>query len=158
MSTKKTDAVEPTPAPVLASEASLELIKALVEAINQTKAPVKQHAGTRKARNPWMPKDGSPKIALRRKFYQHGIPVDPDMESNETISLMNKVRPGVFLDGYVTVKRRRDRGIDIDYSIKTASLKLKLVNQFGIRSFNELLERVILEADNPEKYGIKDTD
>jgi hypothetical protein len=135
-----------------------ELAAALVQAINMAKPPEKKNAFTRKANTPWHPKDGSPKIKLRRKFYQHGLLIDPDMETNETIALMNKVRPGTYCDGWVVVKRRRDKGIDIDYSVKTAAHRLKLVNQFGIRSFNELLERCIKEAENPTAYRTAETD
>ena len=58
----------------------------------------------------------------------------------------------------VKVVRRRDRGVDIDYPVKTASQRLKLVNQFGIRNFAELLQRCIDEGNNPTKYTQPDED
>lgn len=141
-----------------ASVGTTELARALIEAINATKPPTKKTAANRKPNTPWTPKDGSPKLRLKRKFYQHGIMVDPDMVTNEQIELMNKVRPGLYMDGNVRVVRRRDKGIDIDYAVKTAAQRLRLVNQFGIRDFNELLQRCITEAENPQDYAIVDED
>lgn len=135
-----------------------ELAKALVQAIEATQPPRKRTAVDRKSGNPWAPKDGSPKLKLKRKSYQHGLLIDADMVTNETIELLNKLKPGTFMDGWVKVTRRRDKGIDIDYPIKTASQRLKLVNQFGIRDFNELLSRCITEAENPAKYTPQEED
>lgn len=142
--TEETPAVNP----------SAELVAALVAAINSTKAPEKKTAANRKVRNPFTPKDGSPKLKLKRKIYQHGLIIDADFLTNDQIDLFNKLRPGSFLDGHVTVTRRRDKGIDISYPIKTASQRLRLVNQFGIRDLNELLARCIDEAANPKKFEV----
>lgn len=139
-------------------DTSAQLVDALVKAINSTKPVEKKNAANRKPATPWTPKDGSPKLKLKRKHYQHGMLMDADMETNETIDLLNKLKPGRFLDGWVQVVRRRDKGIDITYPIRTASQRLKLVNQFGIRNFKELLERCIEEASNPAKYAVPDED
>jgi hypothetical protein len=158
-----------TPAPVTTEQAqtalatvvpdpSAALVAALVQAINATKPVEKKNAMNRKAITPWTPKDGSPKLKFKRKTYQHGLPVDPDYCTNVTIELWNKLRPGVFMDGWVKVTRRRDRGIDITYPVKTASQRLKLVNQYGIRHIDDLLERCIVEADNPAKYAPQEVD
>lgn len=135
-----------------------ELASALIAAIESTKAPTKKTASSRTPKTPWTPKDGSPKLKAKRRFFQHSLLVDPDMSTNEEIDLMNRVRPGTFLDGTVRIVRRRDKGIDIDYSIKTAAQRLRLVNQFGIRNFKELLERCILEAENPKQFAYRDED
>lgn len=128
------------------------LTAALVSAINATKPVIAKTANTRKPNPPWAPKDGVAKLKLKRKMYIHSIPIDPEMEANEIIELLNQVKPGRFMDGWVLVKRRRDRGVDLDWPIKTASQRLKLVNQFGIRNFKELLERCIHESENPSEY------
>ena len=142
-----------TPTPSVGVDA---LANALVQAINQTKPAAKLTPNQRKPRTPWTNKDGSPKPKLKRVFYQHGILVDPDMSTNLEVELMNKVRPGIFMDGHVRVTRRRDKGIDISYPVKTAAQRLRLVNQFGIRNFAELLQRCIDEADNPKQYEVSD--
>lgn len=134
------------------SSGSTELVNALVQAIEATRPVSKKNAVNRTASTPWTPKDGSPKLKLKRKMSQHGQTLDADILFNEEIELLNKVRPGVFLEGAVRVTRRKDKGIDIDYSVKTASNRLKLVNQFGIRNFTDLLARCIYEAENPTKF------
>lgn len=143
--------VEEAPAPVQ-SDASRELVQALIQAIEATKPVQKKTPMNRKAGTPWSPKDGSPKLKLRRAMYQHGLKLDPDMLTNEQIELLNKLRPGRFMDSWVKVTRRRDKGIDITYPIKTAAQRLKLVNQYGIRNFAELLARCIEEAENPKRF------
>lgn len=161
---KKTESVQEQTTTPVENSVNLEFIKAIaealktstVEAIKATKPIEKKTAVTRVPRTPWTPKDGSPKLKLKRKMYQHGLLIDPDMETNETIDLLNKLRPGTFMDGWVKVVRRKDKGIDIDYAIKTASQRLKLVNQFGIRNFNELLQRCIDEAANPKQFKTED--
>lgn len=140
-----------------ASVTQSELAQALVQAIESTR-PQKKHAFNRKVGTPWSPKDGSPKLRLKRKMYQHGLPIDEEITSNEEIELLNKLRPGIYLKGVVKVNRRKDRGLDVDYPIKTASQRLKLVNEFGIRNLTELLTRCIEEAANPVKNTTADED
>lgn len=161
MPRKKADQTDPLVEGIVAkaepSVGASELASALVAAINAAKPVEKKNAFNRKVLTPWTPKDGSPKLKSKRKIYQHGLLVDPDKLDNEEIDLYNQIRPGTFLDGYVKVIRRRDKGIDIDYPVKTASQRLRLVNQFGIRNLKELLARCIEEAANPPKI-IEDVD
>ena len=139
------------------SVGSSELAQALVAAINAAKPREKKTFATRKANTPWTPKDGSPKLKLKRAAFQHGMEVDPDKLNNAEIAGFNKLRPGRFLGGHVVVTRRRDKGIDIDYPVKTAAQRLKLVNQFGVRNLTELLTMCVEEAANP-KPQIEDQD
>lgn len=133
------------------SGATAALAAALFQAIEATKPPAKKNMFNRKPNTPWSPKDGSRKLKLKRKMYQHGLLINEDTVSNDEIDLLNKVRPGLYCDGNVRVYRRRDRGVDIDYVIKTAAQRLRLVNQFGIRNLSELLLRCISEAEAPKK-------
>ena len=128
-----------------------ELAQALVAAIESTKPVSKKTVVTRTKNTPWTPKDGSPRLKLKRKMYHHGIPIINKV-TNAEIELLNKVRPGVFCDGHVVVRKRKDKGLDIDYPVRTASQRLKLVNMFGLRNFQELLQRLVDEAGNPVKY------
>lgn len=134
------------------------LADAFVAAIERTRPPEKKTTATRKPNNPWTPKDGSPKLKMKRQFYHHGI-ILGDRVSNEEIALLNQIKPGRYCDGYVVVTLRKDRGIDIDYPVRTASQRLRLVNTYGIRSFAELLQRIIDERSNPKKYRkVEDAD
>lgn len=141
--------VESTPVAITAAQQALA--DAFVSAIERTKAPEKKTPFTRKQQTPWSPPPGVPRVKMKRKMFHHGIPLGENV-SNEEIELMNKVKPGVYCGGFVRVTLRKDRGIDIDYPVKTASQRLRLVNQFGVRSFAELLERIIDEKANPSKY------
>lgn len=127
------------------------LADAFVQAIERTRPPEKKTVATRKPNTPWSPKNGEPRTKMKRKFYQHGLLIDEKV-TNETIALLNQIKPGSYCEGWVQVKLRKDRGIDVDYPVRTASQRLKLVNQFGIRNFDELLQRIIDERNNPTKY------
>lgn len=146
MAKKKTE----DSAPVSEGVSKNELADALVLAI-QSASPQKKNAFNRKVGTPWTPRDGTPKLKLKRKMYQHGLPQDEDILSNEEIRLFNELRPGIYLSNTVKVNRRKDRGLDISYPIKTASQRLKLINQFGIRNLTELLTLCIEESKRPVK-------
>lgn len=158
ITTTQATTTPPTVAETSQTVAVDALANAMIRAINATKGPEKKNAVNRKPNTPWTPKDGSAKLKLKRKLYQHGIPVDEDTLDNPTVESANKLRPGTFLEGWVKVVRRRDKGIDVDYPFKTASQRLKLVNQFGIRNFKELLDRCIYESENPTQFAVKDWD
>jgi len=128
-----------------------ELADALTQAIEAAKPPAKKTIFNRRKKTPWSPPPGEAKLKLKRKFFQHGIPLSEKRLTNEQIALCNKVRPGSYCDGFVTVQRRRDKGINIAYPVRTPQQRLKLVNQFGIRNFTELLQYVIKEAEMPKK-------
>lgn len=144
--TKTPDPVEAPPALDTSADA---LVKALVAAINLTKPIEKKTAVSRKPGSPWDPKDGSKKPKLKRKMYQHGILMDPDILSVEEIELLNKIKIGRFFGGWVKVFRRKDHGIDIDYPVRTASQKMKSSGMF--RTLAELASKCIEEAANPTK-------
>lgn len=137
------------------SDGAREIAAAIREVVEASRPKEKKNAFNRHVKTPWF-ETGQKKSKLKRKMYQHGLIMDEDFLSSEDIDALNKVRPGIYLDGYVTVRRRRDRGIDIDYPVKTASQRMKLVSQFGIRSLKELCERLIAEAENPKKFVPED--
>lgn len=139
------------------SNNNAELAKAIVDAVRASQPIQKKNPFNRKSGNPFLPQDGTPRSKFKRKAYQHGILVDEDRATNEVIDLFNKLRPGTYCEGYVKVTRRRDKGIDITYPIRTASQRLRLVNQFGIRSISELLQYCINEAAKPKKQ-VEDDD
>jgi hypothetical protein len=146
---KKTDKeTESTEVPSVGLEV---LAAALTQAIQATKPIEKKTVSTRKKNTPWTPKDGKPKLKTKRAMYHHGIPISNKV-SNEEIELLNKVKPGHYLEGFVKVTLRKDRGVDIDYPVKTNSQRLRLSNQFGITSFEGLLKRIVDENQNPQNY------
>ena len=144
-----------------ATNPQTDLAQAIVEAIRSTQPITKKTAFTKVSGSPWMPKNGEPRARLKRRAYHHnqllGDPKEPNCRlSNEEINLFNQLKPGSYCSGYVKVMRRRDKGIDIDYPIRTASQRLRLVNDFGIRSFAELLQKCVTEAAAPKTVQIED--
>jgi hypothetical protein len=135
-----------------------DLANALITAIEATRPPAKKTPFNRPRNGPWEPKDGTKKGKLKRKMFHHGQELGESTLSPREIELLNKVKSGSFCGGFIKVIKRKDRSLDIDYPIKTASQRLKLVNAFGIRTFAELLERLIDEADNRLKYKTADED
>lgn len=140
-----------------------ELVDALKQAINLTKPIEKKTFATRKPKSPWDPQDGTPKLKLKRKMYQHGIPIDPDVNDNATIDALNHLKVGRYLGDWVKVYKRKDQGIDIDYPVKTASQRMKLPGmgiteqrdpstgkliKSGLQIF---VERMIEEGKRPKK-------
>lgn len=146
-----------TAAPAQSTQTS-ELAAALREAIEGARGVQKKTISTRRKMTPWSPKDGSPKLKLRRIMYHHGLKIEEDRTSNDEIEALNKLKPGSYCNGFVKVIRRKDRGLDIDYPIRTASHRLKLINEFGITSFVGLCNYLINEAAQPKKIANEDID
>lgn len=147
----ETTAPVATASEVIASDAQKALADAFVSAIERTRPVEKKTVFTRKKNTPWTDKNGAPQLKLKRKMYQHGILLDGKL-TNEEIDLLNRVKPGQYCEGWVKVFVRKDRGLDIDYPVRTNAQRLKMVNQYGIRSFAELLQRLVDEKSNPTKY------
>ena len=140
------------------SDLTRELTEAFVEAIELTRPAPKKTVSTRTKNTPWTPKDGSARSKLKRKMYQHSLLIDPEKLTNGEIDLLNKIKPGVYCNGMVKVVRRKDRGLDIDYPIKTASHRLRLVADHQIVSFSSLLEKLIAEAALPKKIDSEEVE
>ena len=137
--------VSPTPMPP-GNITAQELANAFTAAMNAAKPREKKNIFNYQRVTPWTPTDGSPKLTLKRKMYQHGIPINENRVTNEEIQLLNKLRPGTYCDGFITVVRRRDKGLNIDYPFKTPAQRLQLVNSFGVRNLSELVQRCLTEA------------
>lgn len=136
------------------------IARSTTAAIEVARPIPKKNIHTRAKNTPWTTKDEDgkavPKLKLKRKFYQHNIPVDEKIMSNTEIDLANRLKPGQYCDNFVVVKRRQDKGINITYPVKTASQRLKLMNEFGIRSLAELLQTCIAESKAPKKVELED--
>jgi hypothetical protein len=135
----------------VATAAQRGMADAFVEAINRTKPPEKKTVFTKKRVTPWDPEGKQPEKQLKRKFYQHGIEIRGKV-TQEEVDLLNKLKPGRYCEGFVEVQLRKDRGINIEYPVKTNSQRLRLVNQFGVTKFADLLRRIVDEKENPQKY------
>ena len=147
------EAVEPEP-PASQAIGIDVLAAALTQALKDAQPVQKKTVANRIKKNPWSPKDGSPKILkFRRPMYHHGIELNPKKIFNEDCLLLDKIKPGTYCGGWIRVTKRKDNGLDIDYPIRTASQRLKLGSQFGITSFNSILHRIVDERNDPRKYA-----
>jgi hypothetical protein len=146
---------KPAPAPTTAHQ---ELANAFIEAIERTKPPTKKNSFNRPKHGPFDPKPGEIKPKLRRVTYMHGNEQSEDTLTGAEIELLNKVKPGSYCGGFVRVIKRKDRGIDIDYPIRTASQRMKLPNQFGIITLTDLCNRLIAEAARPKEFKVDEDD
>lgn len=140
--------VEPT---ALFEQMTKVLSTGLSQAIETSKPPQRKTVLNRKKNSPWTPKDGSPKLKLKIKCYQHGLELREERLFNEQIALLNRLRPGIYLNGYVKVIRRRDRGLNIDYPMRTAAQRMRLSADFGITNLTDLLKRLVEEGDKRPK-------
>lgn len=169
---KKTEATEQVVQDAVANGSAQQLFdalaKALTAAVKEAKGPEKKTFSTRKPGDPWSPKDGSKKLKLKRVMFQHGLKIDPDLETNEVIDLLNKIKPGRYLGDWVKVYKRKDQGIDIDYPVKTPGQRMKMA-QMGIvgvidpetgkelkSGFQVLLERIVEEGKKPKPVEYKE--
>lgn len=139
------------------SVAISDLAQALITAIETTRPPSKKTPFTRVKKNPYFPTDGSPRAALKRPVFQHGIELNTDHLYNKDIEGLNKVKPGAYCGGWIRVMKRRDGGLDISYPVRTVAQRLKLSN-FGITDFSKLVERLLDERANPAQYRRADDD
>ena len=147
------------PTSTISSSGVSELAQALVTAINITKPVEKKTIMNRKKQNPWMPKDGSPKImTFKRPMYHHGIEIVAKHTKNEWCELLEQIRPGKYCSGLITVRKRKDNGYDIDYPIRTQSQRLKVISAYGGGDFGCMLKRLIEERSDPKKYAKPEDD
>lgn len=150
-----------TPAPQADANTILaELIaNAISKGVAATRPKEKKNVFNRKKNTPWTPKDGETKLTLKAKLHQHNIEIPVDRLSNKQIELANKLRPGRYGNGHFNVIRRRDRGINIEYPIRSVSQRLQLISKFGIRNFTELLEYLVAEgAKRPKAVEYDEAD
>lgn len=129
------------------------IAQATTAAIQAAKPIEKKTILTYTGKNPWSPPDGEAKLKLKRTMYIHSLMINPDQVSNAEIKLLNKVRPGRYCDGFISVERRRDKGINITWPIKTVDQRMRMSAIYGIRNLEELLQRCIDEdrAPKPER-------
>ena len=144
--------VDPTAGFALLADA---IAAATTKAITASKPVEKKTILNYKGETPWHGKD-EPKLKLKRRMFQHGMLIDPELVTNDEIMLMNKLRPGRYFDNFVTVERRRDKGINFTWPMKTQDQKIRLAMQYGCVTIPQVLQRCIDEAAAPKKDFVED--
>ena len=128
-----------------------ELANALASAIESTRPPQKKTPFNRP--RPWEEK----KPAFKRTFYQHGMEITPRQVSAEEITLLNQVKPGVYVRGLITINKNRDRSYNITWPVATSAQRLKVIQEAG-HNFAEILKRCIAEKNDPKQFKGPDDD
>lgn len=131
----------------------LELAQAIKMVVEET-APVKQvHISQYRPKSPWNPagKRQHERPHLRGEFLQNGQRMIEDRLSEKEIELLNKIRPGRYINRKVEVIERQSNGevtVEIRYNNQTADQRSELKNE--ARNLTEMLQRIVDEA-KPEK-------
>ena len=79
------------------------------------------------------------------------------------MELLNKVKPGVYLNGLVQVRKRRDRAYDISWAVRTNAQRLSVIDEAARRTglgqtFEAILTACIDEANDPKRFRGPDDD
>src|SRR3990167_11443519 len=145
--------VQAAPATAPTAGAS-DIAAAIVHAIEASRPfPQKKNSITRKRSMFYEPKDGSKKEKFKRRFFQHGLEIGWETTLPEDVKLLNQLKPVRYLGGYVSVKKRKDGGLDLDYPIKTPAQRMTLASKYGITSFGGFIQRILDERADPKKYA-----
>jgi hypothetical protein len=127
---------------------AIALAQAIVAATEAVNGPRKKTIAQKKPSTPWSAKPGEAKPKLKRLMSHHGHLFNQDNLSPAEITALNRItKPGKYLDGFVEVRLRKDRGLDIDYPVKTAAQKVKLMTEYGVSTMEQLANRIADEAD-----------
>lgn len=132
-----------------------EDLKSLVKSVGQL---AETQAGTfRKIRvheakfpTPWNPSGERRTLKLKpASVSQNGGRINPVMLSDEEITLINQLKPGLYNKKKWRVVRRRDKSIDIQYPNASLEARFELKGEAG--NFAGMLKRIVLEQEAQEQ-------
>ena len=95
---------------------------------------------------PWNP-SGEPRTVVLKFpfFYQNGGRVNPDLMTDDEISLVNQLKPGRYFGGKWEVRKRRDKSLDLIYPNGTIAARMDLAREAG--SITGMLQRILTEQE-----------
>jgi hypothetical protein len=130
-----------------AEKSSLEtLVEVLVEDARDKKASKQVPVGKAKYRTPWNPTGEIRKVKLKaKKFYQNGAEVNPDMMSDEEVTLVNQLKPGRYNKRKWEVVKRRDKSLDLRYPNRTLQQRWAMQQEGG--GFSGILKKILIEQE-----------
>lgn len=132
---------------------------ALIEVIRAGQPKAKVHAYQRKKVCQKCHREHKNNTPLKRVWFQHGaFEMTKEQFCNDTIELLNRVKPGHYCKGLVRVMKRKDRAYDLTWPVATVAQRLKVTNEAG-DTLEKILQRCIDEAVNPARFkGPNDED
>ena len=141
-----------------------ELVNAFVQAINITKPREKVRPYQRKRICKECGQDHKDNTPLKRAWLQHGgFDMLREQFCNSTIELLNRVKPGVYINGLVKVHKRKDRAYDITWPVRTQALRQRVMDEAAKRtglgnSLDAILQACIDEQRDPRRFRGPDDD
>jgi hypothetical protein len=136
------------------------LVEVLAEDVRDRKASKQVPIGKAKIRTPWNPSGNPRKVKLKfKQLYQNGSRVNPDMMSEEEISLVNQLKPGRYNKRKWEVVKRRDKSIDIRVPNKTLQQRMTLKGE--AKDFAAIVQKILLEQEEQatrKAKGLPDED
>ncbi len=144
-----------TPTPATTPDAATVLAQALTDALNAN-APTKYiKYGKHDLANVFNPR-GLKSRPLRRACYQNGMLLQERQLHDSEIDLLNKLTPGVYFDGLVTVVEQADGTelmLRILYRNRTADQRQELASR-GAYTFTHMLQ-VMVDAGIERDAAVK---
>jgi hypothetical protein len=131
-----------------------ETFKGLVDSIREiaesTQRGRQVPAHQARQRTPWNPTGEPLKVRLKAPaVFMNGARLHPKMLSEEEITLLNALKPGLYNKKKWTVTLRRDKSIDIGYSNKTVKHRLELAREAP--SLSDMCRKILTEAEARDK-------
>lgn len=132
-----------------------EDLKSLVKSVGQLAES--QSSGFRKIRvheakfpTPWNPSGERRTLKLKpASFSQNGARINPALLSDEEITLINQLKPGVYNKKKWRVVRRRDKSLDLQYPNESLEARFELKGEAG--NLAGMLKMIITEQEAQER-------
>lgn len=126
------------------------LVDSIREIAQSTQRGRQLTVGEAKNRTPWNPTGEPLKVWLKAPaVFMNGARLHPSMLSEEEITLLNALKPGLYNKKKWTVTLRRDKSIDIGYSNKTVKHRLELAREAP--SLSDMCRKILTEAEARDK-------
>jgi hypothetical protein len=123
-----------------------DLIGSMKDLAESTRKERKISVAEASKATPWNP-SGKPRTVKLKPpaVYQNGARLNPVMLSDEEVTLLNQLKPGVFNHKKWVVRKRRDKSLDIQYPNKTIEARMELKGEAG--NLSGMLRKILTEYE-----------
>lgn len=133
------------PAPPSSNEvaqATLDALKAIAAS-----APPRQKRAHEVVHNTPFWDGVEPRSVLTRDFYQHGMPVKPEVLHNSTIDLINQLKTGLYNKKKWRVIAEPGGGIGLYYDTKTLGQRFEIAGASNGEGLDGILKKILTERE-----------
>lgn len=154
---KEETALEMTPTQIQAMQTSAMLkIAESLQGFMQNQERTKQKSYSEiLPDSPFNPTGKKNRTRLRGQLFQHGIPVNPLMMTEEEIEIANQLKPGRYVNRSVEVTRMHDGSVNITWPNKRIDQRLEFQSRFP--TFVALCQTIVkerLQKEDNRKRGV----